>query len=145
MRVTVSGNYELPNLNEDLKPIWGKVAKKLDSELHKHTKKHFKTGRLSRNIYTKLIKNGVEGGIDDQGMLVRTKRGRVNYGVFVNYGTKDHFIKPNKKKALRWVGANGRFAFSKGHKVKGIKASNFIQKSADATSRYAIKLIEDIL
>lgn len=48
--------------------------------------------------------------------------------VYQHRGTKAHFIRPKKKKALSWVanpGIHGKRFFSKGHRVSGIKASNF--------------------
>lgn len=43
---------------------------------------------------------------------------------YLNRGTRGHYIFPNKKQALSWVDGGTRF-FSKGHFVRGIKATNF--------------------
>lgn len=51
------------------------------------------------------------------------------YSDFQHEGTKDHSVKPKNKKALRFVGSRGRFFFSKGHVVSGIKRDQFIFKS----------------
>lgn len=51
------------------------------------------------------------------------------YADFQHEGTKAHSIKPRDKKALRFVGNSGRFFFSKGHKVSGIKRDQFIYNS----------------
>jgi hypothetical protein len=44
----------------------------------------------------------------------------------VHDGTKRHFIKPVKAKALAWVGADGKTKFSKGHWVSGITARKWM-------------------
>ena len=46
-------------------------------------------------------------------------------------GTKEHFIKPITKKALSWIVGGFVKAFSKGHWVKGITASNIISKTIE--------------
>lgn len=52
------------------------------------------------------------------------------HGLMLNDGTKRHWVGPKKKKALRFVGSNGRFWFSKGHFVSGIKAMKFLEGAA---------------
>jgi hypothetical protein len=44
---------------------------------------------------------------------------------YLDHGTKRHFIKPKKKKALHWVQA-GIGYFSKGHWVSGIKKREYM-------------------
>lgn len=46
-------------------------------------------------------------------------------------GTKDHFIKPVKAKALSWIVGGFIRAFSKGHWVKGFPKSNIIKKTLE--------------
>lgn len=48
------------------------------------------------------------------------------YADMQHEGTKAHSVKPKDKKALRLVGTNGRFFFSKGHTVSGIKKDQFV-------------------
>ena len=52
------------------------------------------------------------------------------HGLMLNDGTKRHWVGPKHKKALRFVGPGGRFFFSKGHWVSGIKAMRFIEGAA---------------
>ena len=67
-----------------------------------------KTGRFMGSIHTYLKENSV---IIADG---------VEYGKYLEYGTKAHMIKPKTKKALHWK--EGRAdRFSRGHMVKGIK------------------------
>jgi hypothetical protein len=51
---------------------------------------------------------------------------RADYGIFIELGTKRHFIAPRKAKALHWE-QGGKDRFSKGHYVSGIVAKPFIQ------------------
>ena len=44
-------------------------------------------------------------------------------------GTVDHFVKPVNKKALSWIAGGFVKAFSKGHTVRGITASNVIRET----------------
>lgn len=57
-------------------------------------------------------------------------------------GTKDHFIKPNLKSALSWLGGYIRL-FSKGHWVKGITRSNVIRKTRKEYEPIIQKLLDD--
>ena len=67
--------------------------------------KHFKTGTLEHNIYMDFKLGGKVGevGVDDRGMLVSWKGQRVNYAIFVHFGTRPHEIKPKKARALAFV------------------------------------------
>ena len=73
---------------------------------------------------------------DDQ-VTIKTP---AKYALFVDQGTKAHWIEPKNKKALHWEGTGSMYAgglmrsygyggFSKGHMVGGIQARNFVQKS----------------
>ena len=153
MTVTLEGEKQVLDTLTNTPPkiikrFWQLAARFADKELLKNIKPHSKTGRLERNAYVDIEDNGIELGIRNQGMMVDSKYGRVNYALFTELGTKDHDIAPKNKKALRWVGGNGKFAFSKGHKVKGIKADPFLQNSADSTfknlQKFFNKAIEDV-
>ena len=60
-------------------------------------------------------------------------------GIFLESGTRDHWIEPVKKQALHWKTAKGKSAFSKGHMVSGIKERPFI---APAIHQNANKFLE---
>jgi len=124
------------------KTFWGYVRTDLEDTLRENTKQ-YNSKNIERNIYSKTIDDGVEAGIRNEGMLVGSPK--INYAVFLNGGTKDHDIAPKDKKALRWVGAGGRFFFSKGHRVKGIKGSHFIENSAKETFSRLDKLFTQSL
>lgn len=63
---------------------------------------------------------------------------RAPYGPFIYEGTRDHEIVPKDAQALSWVQGNARF-FSKGHKVKGIKAEPYILNAYNKRKRQFIK------
>ena len=136
MTLTIKGEDQLYRRFNSLTKVmkttfWGLVKDDLYDTLKENTKKHYSSkSKLERNIYSKTIDGGVEAGVSNDGMIVDWGGKRVNYAVFVNSGTSDHDIAPKNKKALRWVGAGGRNFFSKGHKVKGITASHFIENTA---------------
>jgi len=64
--------------------------------------------------------------------LVGFDVGVATHGLMLNDGTKPHTIIPKRKKALRWVGAGGRFAFAKKVRHPGTKAMQFIEGAARA-------------
>jgi hypothetical protein len=59
-------------------------------------------------------------------------------------GTDDHFVKPNAAKALFWIVGGFIRAFSKGHWVKGITASNVLEKTvSEKTPELQARLNEE--
>lgn len=68
--------------------------------------------------------SGVRGRFGD-GTLHGYVTAGEKYMLWLDEGTKAHFVKPTKKKALRWA-VGGGFRFSKGHRVSGIKARDFM-------------------
>ncbi len=132
----------IKRLEEDQKQFWREIRNELEDEVKAGAMPHYRTGRMHRNIYSRIIPNGVEAGIHDNGMMTTSKGKRTNYAAYVLYGTRRHYVKPTKKKVLRWVGPNGRFAFSKGHWVKGITADNFLQKAGEKVYRIAIEKLK---
>ena len=138
MRLTISGDEALQARFQSLTKVmkttfWNYVRTDLQDNLLKNVKPHHVTGKLERNVYAKTTDDGVEAGIRTDGTEVSWNGKRVSYGVFVNYGTKPHTIEAKDKKALRWVGAGGAFAFAKSVQHPGTKASHFIERSAKTT------------
>ncbi len=131
----------LPELSRTFKSMgevlrvsfWQETENVLFAALEEKTKPYRDTGTLHRNLYSKQIDDGVEAGIKPEGMMVQWGARRINYASFILTGTRDHDIAPKNRKALRWVGSNGRFAFSKGHRVSGIKKDDFLGKAAKET------------
>lgn len=90
------------------------------SSLTSYTKKNhkFKTRTAVLENSTTFKVNGLSSSI-----FIDLKR--APYGLFIYEGTKDHEVTPKNTKALSWASGGNRF-FSKGHKVKGIKAEPYI-------------------
>jgi hypothetical protein len=82
--------------------------------------RHSKQGNLFASVFNRPITGGREVGHDLQ---------RAPHAMFILFGTKDHFVAPKDKKALRWAG-DGKFFFSKGHRVKGILSDNYLEVAA---------------
>ena len=70
------------------------------------------TGKLRGSVRKRKTANGGE-------IYLNGKRNNEVAGYLIE-GTKTHWIRPKKKKALAWWTGSG-MAFSTGHKVKGIR------------------------
>ncbi len=149
MEVIITGGSPtgklLKKLNSGVDKVWDEMEKELKRNLQKGVRPYSKTGRMSRNIYTKRIPDGIEGGLTVNGLLVNWRGKRIAYPAFIIHGTKAHSIKPKNKKALRWVGKGGKFAFSKHNRVSGIKADNFILKAGKETLDETYKILKQRL
>lgn len=95
------------------------------------------TGKLRNSITFKRVSTGRE-------IYIRGKRNN-EVGEFQHFGTKAHMVRPKKKNGvLAWVGAGGATFFSRGHKVKGIKALKFF-KPRQSAIRQAMRLVTTFL
>jgi len=65
------------------------------------------------------------------------------YAVHVHWGTKARIVKPSEKKALRWA-AGGKFFFSKGHRISGIKADPWLVRAGAEAERKLPSIINKI-
>jgi len=72
-------------------------------------------------------------------MLVDFRGQKVNYALFVHFGTRAHLIKRKTKKALRPI-KNSLFVFTKEIKHPGYKGDPFLYNAAQKT----FKNIENI-
>lgn len=95
-----------------------------------------RSGALEQSITETVEQDGGQtyGLIELNPAGTRTKDGR-SYGVFQHDGTDDagtgsHRVAPVHRKALRWA-SGGRFVFSKGHMVRGIKPDPFIYRAGE--------------
>ena len=93
----------------------------------KSSGKYRKTGALYQSLYNRLT-------VQPGGRRVGHDTNRAPHAKYILWGTPDHDIAPKNKKALRWVGPGGAYFFSKGHKVKGIKADQYLLRAADDAS-----------
>ncbi len=147
MKIEIDGASELAKTLNTLEDVivdsfWEDVEVNLFKNIERMSKKYNDTGTLSRNIYSDSGDGYAEVGIRDDGMMVNWDGAKVNYASFILHGTRAHMIKPKDKKALRWVSGSGRFAFSKGHMVSGIKKDNFLEKSALKTFDNLQKILD---
>ena len=104
-----------------------------------------RTGALEQSITETVaeIEGSVYGLIElnPAGTRTGSAGSGVSYGYLQHEGTDDkgtgrHFVAPRYRKALRWVGADGNFRFSKkGVWVKGIKPDPFITNAGETLQR----------
>lgn len=83
-----------------------------------------RTATLERAVETKIVSDSPLVG------SAYINEVMAPYGKYIHKGTKAHFIRPRTRKALRFVGAGGKFFFSKGHMVRGIEADPFLLNAA---------------
>lgn len=83
------------------------------------------TGHLTNSI----MSLGASGSFS-KGNLEAAVAAGAPHGVFLEYGTKLHRVKPKHRKALRW-GVEGGFAFSRGHWVSGIRPREFLSDALE--------------
>lgn len=136
-------------LQDTFKKLDGEMQKdfiiKFTNETYKKAKKavskHSKSGKMEHNLYKKI--KGLEGevGIDDDGMMQKWRGKKINYALFVHFGSREHEIKPKDKKALRWV-SDGKFKFAKKVHHPGYKGDPFLYKALDDTSKEVNKTFQ---
>ena len=129
MKVEIQGLKELQGLFKKLdkrtqKDVLVELTNITYDEAKKRIAKHHKTGKMEHNLYKKVKLSDMQAeiGVDNDGMIVEWRGKKVNYAVFVHFGTKAHEIKPRKRKVLRFVGKNNRFYQFWGPKTKQEKA-----------------------
>ncbi len=83
------------------------------------------TGALLQSLYNRELadKTGRAVGHDPQ---------RAPHALFVNFGTRPHEIRPKNKRALRWVGPGGAFAFATKVNHPGYVGDPYIVRAAEA-------------
>ena len=102
-----------------------------------------------------LLRQWFIESIDDEQATIKSPAA---YALFVDQGTKAHWIEPKNKKALHWEGTGSMYAggmihsygyggFSKGHIVGGIQARHFVDKSFEQLQPlipgYFLKALEE--
>jgi len=140
IEVTVIGAKELISELRDLpesfqKPVILKMSQVAFDSAQAGAGRHNNTGALFQSLYNDPIPGGRAVGHDPN---------RAPQALWVNFGTKPHWIGPKDKKALRWVpaglvgptnpnlkGSGGGFAFSKGHMHPGYRGDPYIVRAAD--------------
>jgi len=138
---------------EEINAVFKKLDKDMQCDLLKeladqtflaardNVAKHSKTGKMEHNLRSDIsCKNGnAVIGVDDAGMMVDWKGKKINYGMFVHFGTKPHKIFP--KRALRW-GDGGKFHFAKVVNHPGYKGDPFLYTALEEASQSTTKLFQ---
>lgn len=60
---------------------------------------------------------------------------KCKHAIYLHEGTKSHWIEPKDADALAWIGDDGKFCFSQGHKVKGIKGHKFLDEALKVSKK----------
>lgn len=97
---------------------------------------HSKSGKLTQSLFNRAIPNGREVGHDPT---------IAPHALFVHFGTRPHKIRPKDKKALRWVGAGGRFSFAKEVNHPGYRGDAYLNRAADDAIRRFSSIVDNAI
>lgn len=102
---------------------------------------HWISGRMANNLDMRVNRSDLSGEvfIHDKGMMKEWKGKKVNYALFVHFGSKPHVILPKKKKALRWAGL-GAFVFAGRVNHSGYKGDPFMTNASQETFKNLDKI-----
>jgi hypothetical protein len=89
---------------------------------------------MSTPIRSGKLRNSIRVNKAVRGNSVGFTVTALSYFFYLDQGTKEHMVRPRKKKALHWVESDQDY-FSKGHMVSGIKGMHLLSKAKD----YVIK------
>ena len=135
----------LNHIDKNLHPaIIRDATKDAFENVRKRAEKHYDTGNMENNISFKVRDSFGEVFIEDNAMMVDWKGKRINYATFVLYGTKQHFIKPNEKKALRFSSVKA-FVFAKVVHHTGYSGDNFLYDGVQDTFNKLDKIINKVV
>ena len=95
--------------------------------------RHNKTGALFQSLYNRSA--------GPSSRAVGHDTNRAPHAGFVQLGTRPHTIKPNKKKALRFVVGN-KFAFAGSVKHPGYKGDGYLIKAATTALQSLSQIID---
>jgi len=121
------------------------LTKDAYTNVKKGSKKHIQSGNLDNNISFKISKKQGYGEvfIEDNAMMVEVNGRKVNYALFVLFGTRPHPINPKNKKALRFSSV-GKFVFAKNVKHNGYKGDNFLEDGVKETFKKIDKIFQGV-
>lgn len=80
---------------------------------------HSDTGRLRNSIF----------GTVDSKTLKGTVGTNLVYGLYLEFGTKDHVIRARPGRFLSWIGADGVRRFARQVRVKGIQGRSYLRRT----------------
>ena len=115
------------------------------ANVKKGSKKHIQSGNLDDNIAFKVSKKELTGEvfIEDNAMMVDWKGKKVNYALFVLFGSRPHYMNAKNKKALRFSSV-GKFVFAKGVNHPGYKGDNFLHDGVQETFNKIDKIFQGV-
>ena len=87
------------------------------------------------------VEKSIQATKTPEGMSVGINEKVCPYAIFIHEGTKDHWVEPDKKKALHWVDG-GESHFSKGHNVSGLEPDPFIYRAKEKNGPRIKDLVE---
>lgn len=87
------------------------------------------TGK-SRSLRNSILPLGIEGSWEGDDLSGGAGAG-APHALYVEEGTRDHWVRPRFRTALAWE-VEGGFAFSRGHVVRGIEARHFMAGALEA-------------
>lgn len=96
--------------------------------------KYFKivTGEAIDSVFTsKVNEKKIEIKIDP----------KCKHAIYLHEGTKAHWIEPVEANALAWIGADGKFKFSQGHIVSGIKGHKFLDEGLEMSKEECDRIV----
>jgi hypothetical protein len=125
------------NREKFFEAMFKKLCEQMTKELRDHTPG--KTLPLEWNYDVIRSGNTVEARIWNQ--RVEDDPDFVRILMYLDLGTYDHWIFPVRAWALHWIDElTGEHRFSKGHKVSGIKASDFSARAEIVLLEYKAKV-----
>lgn len=139
MPIELTGTEEVfkafRRIRADLKPaILNELGQVAFDEAYRGADKHTRTGQMLRSL--KHTKGDTTHQIFHNLQVA-------HYAKFVHWGTRARTVKPSKRKALRWA-AGGKFFFSKGHRISGIKADPWLVRAGAEAERKLPSIINKI-
>lgn len=139
MRITIEGLKETYDVLDDIVDQYPyetvvAVTEDVYRNAMENLKPHWRTGRLENNLTYRVHRNPTVGEVyvQDNGMMVEWDLRRVNYAMFVHFGTRPHEITPKHKKALRWTSME-KFVFAKRVEHPGYKGDPFLYNALQET------------
>lgn len=70
---------------------------------------------------------------------------KCKHAIYLHEGTKAHWIEPVEANALAWIGTDGKFKFSQGHIVSGIKGHKFLDEGLEISKKECDVIISKYL
>lgn len=119
---------------------------------HRFRSRHGSAG-LEGAIEAEVVTNGDVGVQGTVGISNEKIYGKyVHNGTGIYVGHSPWKVAPVNKRALRWVGPDGRFCFSNGHMIRGQQADPFIYQAGENNrqhinevfARYTNRAIQEV-